>query len=271
MSNLLQRVLTALVLVPLALALLWVGGWGFGLLVAAVAVGSQFEVYALLRKAGARPLTGLGLVLGALAALRALVPFAEPLLVLGSVAAVVAMLQGRREAPLLDAAGTFLGVVYPALLLGYGLVLREAEGVRLGALGGFWLTATVLVAGWGADTFAYGAGRAFGRHPLAPRVSPKKTWEGFAGGLLGALVVVAAFKLLALDALSWLDVAALAACAGVGGPLGDLAESLFKRSVDVKDSGRLLPGHGGILDRLDAMAVTVPLATLYLDHVAGLF
>src|SRR5690606_27484613 len=126
-------------------------------------------------------------------------------------------------------------------------------------LDGFWLTAAVMVSVWGADTFAYAAGRLFGRHPLFPRVSPKKTWEGAAGGLLGAFAVIAGFKLAVLGVLGWGDVAALALCAGVAGPLGDLAESLFKRAAGVKDSGNWIPGHGGMLDRIDAACVAVPL------------
>lgn len=271
MSNLTQRIITALIAAPLALWLAWIGGWGFGLLIAVVAVGAQWEVYTMLRKAGVQPMAVLGLGMGALAALRGLVPFAEPILVLGSLVVLFWMLRGARKAPMLDAAGTLFGVVYPALLLSYGVILREAESFRLDASDGFWLTATVLVAVWGADTMAYVAGRLFGKYPLFPRVSPKKTWEGFVGGLIGAVLVVALFKGFTLDVLTWLDVAVLGLCAGVGGPLGDLVESLFKRSVDVKDSGTMIPGHGGFLDRMDAAAIAVPLATLYLDHVVGLF
>jgi phosphatidate cytidylyltransferase len=271
MSNLLQRVLTALVAAPIALGLLWVGGVAFALFLAVVAVAAQAEVYNLLRESGARPFALLGLPLGALAVLRPLVPLAEALLVTGGVLVLFAALLRVREQPLLDVAGTLFGVFYPPLLLSFAIVLREAEGFRLDPLGGFWLTAAVMVSVWGADTFAYVAGRLFGRHPLFPRVSPKKTWEGAAGGLLGAFAVVAGFKLAALDVLGWSDVAVLALCAGVAGPLGDLAESLFKRSAGVKDSGNWIPGHGGMLDRIDAACVAVPLATLYLDRVAGIF
>ncbi|HLT46803.1 MAG TPA: phosphatidate cytidylyltransferase [Rubricoccaceae bacterium] len=271
MSNLLQRILAGLVAAPVALALAWLGGWAFAALVAAVALAAQAEVYGLLRKGGTQPLVAPGLVMGALAVIRPLVPAAGPLLVVVGVLVLFAALLRVRERPILDVAGTLFGVFYPALLLSSGVVLREAEGPFLDPLDGFWLTAAVMVSVWGADTFAYAAGRLFGRHPLFPRVSPKKTWEGAAGGLLGAFAVVAAFKLAALDVLTWADVVVLALCAGVAGPLGDLTESLFKRSVDVKDSGRLFPGHGGMLDRIDAAVVAVPLAALYLDHVAGVF
>lgn len=270
-SNLLQRVLAALVAAPLALGAMWLGGWVFALFVAVVAVAAQAEVYGLLRKSGARPFAVPGLALGVLAVLRPLVPAAGPLLVVGALGALFAALPSRREQPMLDVAGTLFGVFYPALLLSFGVVLREAEGFRLDPRDGFWLTAAVLVSVWGADTFAYAAGRLLGKHPLFPRVSPKKTWEGAAGGLVGAFAVLAGFKLAVLAVLGWADVAVLALCAGVAGPLGDLTESLFKRAAGVKDSGRVLPGHGGVLDRVDAVAVAVPLAVLYLDYVAGVF
>ena len=269
-SNLTQRVVTSLLAAPVAVALVWLGGWAFALLIVAIALASQAEVYGLLRTAGTKPLAGLGLALGAVAVLRTLIPFADAVLVVGAVAVLAVALFVRKEGVLLDAAGTLFGVFYPAYLLGFGIALRAADGPGLGPAGGFWLTAAVMVSVWGADTLAYTAGRLFGKHPLFPRVSPKKTWEGALGGLLGAFLVVAAFKLAVLDVLGWGDVVALALCAGVAGPLGDLIESQFKRDVGVKDSGTWIPGHGGMLDRLDAMAVTVPLATLYLALVAGL-
>jgi phosphatidate cytidylyltransferase len=186
------------------------------------------------------------------------------------VAVLVAALFRRRNAPLPDTAATLFGVAYPAFLLGSVVVLREAQAPWLVDDDAFWLTATVLFGIWGADTLAYFAGRAFGRHPLLPAVSPKKTWEGFAGGVAGAVALTAAFKLVALpDVLTWLDVAAIAAACGVAGPLGDLAESAFKRSVGAKDSATWLPGHGGMLDRLDAALVAVPLVVAYLSLVKG--
>jgi phosphatidate cytidylyltransferase len=115
---------------------------------------------------------------------------------------------------------------------------------------------------WAADTTAYFIGRSFGKHPLAPHISPKKTWEGSAGGLLGSLLIAYAFHY-------WLTIPiphllAMATLGNIAGQMGDLLESACKRSAGVKDSGRLLPGHGGILDRIDALILCIPVIWYYL-------
>ena len=272
MSNLVQRLLTALVGATVVVALLRLGGWPFAALMAAAAAVGQLELYALLRKAGSRPMAALGVAVGVAVTLAALLPFAVPAVILGTVAALVATLYRRQsETPLHDVAGTLLGVAYPAAGLATVLWLRTSRADWLGADGAFWLTLALFFCVWGADTFAYVAGRAFGKHPLFPRVSPKKTWEGAVGGAVGAFVLAAGFKLGPLaSVLAWADVAVVAVCCGVVAPFGDLAESLFKRSTDTKDSGTWLPGHGGMLDRIDAAVVAIPLVVLYLDAVYGL-
>ena len=271
MSNFAQRVLTAVVGAAVVVAAVWWGGWVFAALVVAVALGAQVELYRLLAAAGTRPLVGLGLAFGAAAVLWPWLPRVGPLLVAGLLALLPAVLYLRRETPLVDAAGTVFGVFYPAGLTSSLLVLRLSEAPWLGADGAFWLTVTVLFCVWGADSFAYLAGRAFGRTPLFERVSPKKTWEGAAGGVAGAFALAAGFKLAGVaEVLSWGDVAAIAVACGVLSPFGDLTESLFKRSVGVKDSATWLPGHGGLLDRIDATLVAVPTIALYFELTRGL-
>ena len=271
MSDLLARTLTALIGAVLVIGAVWVGGWAFAALLVAIALAAQYEVYGLLRAGGVSPLVVPGLVLGALAVLAPLVEASAPLLFLGGLVVLGLVLFTRKETPLLDAAGTLFGVLYPAALAGLLLRLRVNDASWLIGDDAFWLTTAVLFCVWGADTFAYFAGRAFGRHPLFARVSPKKTWEGAAGGALGAFALAAGFKLLVLDgALTWADVSVIALACGVVSQLGDLTESLFKRSVGVKDSATWLPGHGGLLDRIDAAIVAVPLVVLYLDLVKGL-
>ncbi|WP_412063293.1 phosphatidate cytidylyltransferase [Rubrivirga sp. IMCC45206] len=270
MSNFTQRILTGLVGATLVVAAMWAGGWWFGALMTAVALAAQFELYKMLQAGGAAPVVGLGLVLGLAAVVWPLAPVTLLVLVAGVPMIQVAVLFKRRNSPLLDAAATVFGVVYPALLASSIVLLRVGD-IGLRGDEAFWLTAAVLFAVWSADSFAYLAGRAFGKTPLFERISPKKTWEGAIGGAVGAFAMVAAFKLGALgDAVSWLDVAMIALASGVLGPLGDLSESQFKRSVGVKDSASWLPGHGGLLDRVDATLVAVPVVVLYFHLTRGL-
>jgi phosphatidate cytidylyltransferase len=122
----------------------------------------------------------------------------------------------------------------------------------------------IFLIAWVGDTGAYFAGRFLGTKKLYPDVSPKKTWAGAIGGLLGSVVAAGLMKVLRLDAIiGWVDVFLIAIPAAILGQLGDLAESLLKRSVGVKDSGSLLPGHGGILDRIDAVIFIAPYVALY--------
>ncbi len=269
MSNFTQRILTGLVGATLVVSTVWAGGWWFAALMTAVALAAQFELYRMLRVGGVEPVVGLGLVLGLAAVVWPLAPVTLLVLVAGVPLVQVAVLFRRRKTPLLDAAATAFGVLYPAMLASAIVLLRVGD---LGLRGSepFWLTTAVLFAVWSADSFAYLAGRAFGKTPLFERISPKKTWEGAIGGALGAFAMVAAFKLGALgDALSWADVTVIALASGLLGPLGDLSESQFKRSAGVKDSASWLPGHGGLLDRVDATLVAVPVIVLYFHLTRG--
>jgi phosphatidate cytidylyltransferase len=127
----------------------------------------------------------------------------------------------------------------------------------------------VLVVAWLADTGGYFAGRFLGKGKLYEAVSPKKTWAGAWGGLAGSFVGVLVLKLAYPDWLSWIDVFLIAIPGGILGQMGDLAESLLKRSVGVKDSGSLLPGHGGLLDRIDAVLFIAPYVYAYLTIKAA--
>jgi phosphatidate cytidylyltransferase len=149
-----------------------------------------------------------------------------------------------------------LGAVYPGLLLGTVVRLRQLpDGVA-------WLVLALAVT-WLNDTGAYFAGRVYGQRKLYPRISPSKTWEGAAGGLLASIGGALAVKSLGwLPQLPWWGSVVVGAGAGVLGPLGDLSESMLKRAYGAKDSSRLLPGHGGVLDRIDALLFTGPFVLL---------
>ena len=154
---------------------------------------------------------------------------------------------------------TITGIIYAGFLLTFLAKLklvdprRDADTVVL-----------VLLVAWIADTGGYFAGRFLGKAKLYEAVSPKKTWAGAWGGIAGSILGVAVLKLVHADWLTWVDVFAIAIPGGILGQLGDLAESLIKRSVGVKDSGALLPGHGGMLDRIDAVLFIAPYVYGYL-------
>ena len=157
---------------------------------------------------------------------------------------------------------TITGIVYAGFLTTLLAMLKR--------LGGGDAVLIVLLIAWLADTGGYFAGRFLGKAKLYEAVSPKKTWAGAYGGIAGSVIGVALLKLIHAHDLTWLDVALLAIPGGMLGQMGDLAESLIKRSVGVKDSGALLPGHGGILDRVDAVLFIAPYVYAYLIIRAAL-
>lgn len=152
------------------------------------------------------------------------------------------------------------GLIYVPLMFSYIVRVRELpEGLS-------WLFLTLAVT-WAGDTGAYFAGRAFGKTKLFERVSPKKTWEGAVGGFVFSIAFACAFKVLLLPSLTWGQAILLGALLDVVGVLGDLVESMFKRAFGVKDSGWIMPGHGGILDRIDSLLFTAPLTWVLVTHV----
>jgi phosphatidate cytidylyltransferase len=260
-----QRVLSALVGIPLLVALVyWGPPWLFAAFVLVFAVGAQLELYRMFGEAGVEADRGIGLVLGALVVLAfaadrpVLLHFALSLAVI-----VVVALGIRRDAKAEGAwAGvtlTLLGVCYCAWLLGHAIWLHALPGGRA-------LTLFLLGVTWCGESAAFFVGRRFGRRPLAPRVSPGKTVEGAAAQLIvsGAVALGAA----PLVSLSLPEAAGLGILLGAVGQVGDLSESFLKRSAGAKDAGYLIPGHGGVLDRLDSLLFNVP-ALYYWLYFAG--
>ena len=233
----------------------------FVLISVAIALG-VFEAVDSLRQTGRRPslalaaACSLALLVCAYASRPAL--FAVVLAVALYAGFALSLLPSRGATPASDVAWTLLVVGW----IGGGgaaatLLLVAPSGRSL-------LTAFILIAGAG-DIGAFFVGRSFGRHKLAPRVSPGKTWEGLAGGLVAALSAGAVAGIV-VEPLELGGGLALGALCGLIAPVGDLVESLFKREMGVKDSGRLLPGHGGVLDRLDALIFCAPAAYLYVVY-----
>lgn len=259
------RVLSALVLVPLVVwgLFAWPQPLFATFLGAFIAVGAwEWTVLAGIRARSARLAYSAAIVLGGLAVL-ALPALWMPLLMAAAGFWLLAFLEqlGVRE---LDRG---LLPTFPGRLIGGFLVLVPAWLVPLALRelpDGKWLTLFLMLYVWGADTGAYFAGHRFGRHKLAPRVSPGKTWEGVAGGLATVLAValVAGVYGLGLAGTALALWVALSLVTGLVSVLGDLFESRLKRIAGVKDSGTLIPGHGGVLDRIDAFTAAAPVFAL---------
>ncbi len=260
-----QRLLVALVGIPLLLVVLFAAPpLVFGLVVAAAAVLVQAEFYRLQAGRLSGPEQRLGLGLGALVGAAAAAAGEPAALLAAAVASLLAVclfaLVRPGEAP--TAAGRagllVFGLAYGPVLLAHLTLLR---GLPAGE-GASWVS-LVLAAVWGGDTAAFYVGRAFGQRKLYPAVSPKKTWEGAAGGLVGTLAAMAVVRAWLLPGLPAGHLLGLGLLAALLGQLGDLCESLLKRGAGVKDSGALLPGHGGVLDRLDSLLFVAPLVYYY--------
>ncbi|MCS7295400.1 MAG: phosphatidate cytidylyltransferase [Chloroflexota bacterium] len=261
-GTLTRRLLTAAVGLPLLLALVWVGGWPFAVACGVVAVLASAEfvhgwllptrpVYEAFRLLPGFAITGVmvagskaswqfivaGLVLAAMFALAGFAP---------------AKVVGPRK-PYRVLAGCIL---YVGVLGSTVVLVREADHGRAWVILGFLATFTT-------DTGAYAVGRLLGRHKLAPRISPKKTWEGAIGGYIGGFVAVLVLNGWLDTGVNWQTALHLAVPFPLAAITGDLFESWMKRRMGVKDASRLLPGHGGFLDRLDSLILTFPLLYLF--------
>lgn len=140
----------------------------------------------------------------------------------------------------------------------WGMVALRQYHYESDHFAGAWWLLFIMVLVWGADSGAYMFGRLFGKHKLAPKVSPGKTWEGFFGGLLTSAIIAWLFAVMAPLAVAPVTLVICAVVATLASVLGDLTESMFKREAGIKDSGNLIPGHGGILDRIDSLTAAVP-------------
>lgn len=257
-SDLTLRIISAIVLVGLFAATLFLGGWLFTLFVGAVMVIGVGEFYATLRRQGYVPLALFGLlgVLGS--AVGAHLDGPGPVLVtmLVTVVAVVLFFSVMtRRQPLENAAVTVLGATWVAPLALASTIRNAPQGIAL-------ILLAVLLAAF-FDIGSYFAGRAIGRHQLAPQLSAKKTWEGLIGGIVTTVAVSAFLSTVDYFPVDLGQALTLAAIVVVLAPLGDAAESMIKRSLGVKDMGSVLPGHGGMLDRIDAFLFVVPAAFVF--------
>jgi phosphatidate cytidylyltransferase len=247
-SDLRTRALSAGLLAPLALVCLWLGAWWWMALLGVATVGLAME---WVRLCGGRLASPAGLVLlAAVLAAGAAAAGEHELLGLGLIAASFPLVWG-----LGGRAGLAAGIPY------LGLAMVALAWLRGGGEAGRDDVLFLLLVVWASDIGAYAAGRLVGGAKLAPRISPSKTWSGAIGGLLAAMAVGGVVAL-ALHGTGLAHVLAVAGGIGVAAQLGDLLESTLKRHYGVKDSGRLIPGHGGLLDRLDGVLTAAPVAAL---------
>jgi phosphatidate cytidylyltransferase len=261
---LLTRILSALVLAPIAIAAILIGGWALaGALAVALGIAAV-EYTRLMERGGFHPARWLAvalivaLLLDPLAPQAKLAPAAISLALIGS---LVWHMAHRSATVVADWALTLAGGLYLGWAGRHFIQIRALEN------GAAWLL-LVLAGVWLADSSAYLVGVRWGRHKLAPALSPNKSWEGLFGGI--AFAVVGNGLLAAALRLPPLHGAALGLLGGTLGTLGDLAISMMKRQVGAKDSGHLIPGHGGALDRIDSMLFAVIAGYLYLTSLAGL-
>jgi phosphatidate cytidylyltransferase len=254
-SNTLSRLVVAAVGLPLVLGVVYLGGWWVFALVALATALSLHEFWLLARPL--RPLAPAGWIGGGLALVGAELGGVEWLvggaLVALPLAFFLKTLADTRAAATIAVSGTLMGTFWIGLGLGFLVLLRELpEHGRLALY-------TVLLAVWAGDTLAYAGGRLVGRHKMAPATSPGKTWEGFVFGT-AATIFVAFVALYKQHFLTIGESIVLGVVLALAAPVGDLFESLLKRDAGVKDSGTILGGHGGVLDRLDAFLFAAPAA-----------
>ena len=268
-KNLIIRVISGLTLLPGVLYLLYLGGWWAAVLLGFAAGACAWEYINITLK-GFTPVAWLTVLLaGAMPMLPIAMPLHANALISGATGLVLFsawcwhLLRGPLpEAPLRTAH------LLMAFIYGHG-GLTALAALRLVPDNGLMWVVAALVITWGNDTSAYFAGRIFGKHKLYVEVSPNKTWEGFFGGFVGAIGFLFLQRAFFFPGLTVLDCFVLGGLGSLLGPAGDLCESMLKRAYGVKDSGRIIPGHGGMLDRIDALIFNAPMVFLYVQFVRG--
>ena len=263
------RLLSALLLVPLVCLFAYFGGILWLVVILLVGIQAWREMAQLLQRDHFTVDRNLGLffIIGSVseAYVHATgivrVDLLRPLLAGLIIFSLIWALYNKGQHPTADWGVTVASALYLGFLLSHFIALRERANGFMWVLLAFSLS-------WIADSMAYFVGSALGKHKLWPRISPKKTWEGLAGGSLAAIVAAPLLGLWWLKLDPWLGVS-LGVLVAVADPFGDFAVSLFKRMAHIKDTSQLIPGHGGLLDRLDSLLFTLPLITYFALLVTG--
>ena len=271
------RVITGIIGIALAAVVIQTGGWIFATAIALLSVIGWFEYVRMFRQHGERAAFVPGVVMLLLFLGIALLGNSSEFMAVCIIGALVIMSGSvifRGSFSIVDASITLVGIIYIGGSFSHLLMLRFIEsGQQATPLGmmstGNALVWIALIGTWASDTFAYFAGSTLGAHKLCPSVSPNKTWEGFAGGLVGTIISVMLvggyFFGYGLP-----EMALLGLCIALVATLGDLVESVIKRYTGIKDSGNIIPGHGGVLDRFDSVMFSVPFV-YYASFISGIW
>ena len=282
LKNFLVRTASGAVLLGIVLAAIFSGVWGYGALLLAVTIIGVWEFYGLARAKGSEPQRCMGMLMSLAlffaGFISSLYIYGETddqevlglgvflLLIFAMLLVITFVIEvfRNRQTPMYNIAITIMGTVYVALPMAILTILPAGLNAIIyrGEVWIPWVFLFYLFLVWGNDVFAYLVGVTMGKHRMCERLSPKKSWEGFAGGILGSAAVGAiAASVLGGSYGVWIGLAIVVALSSV---VGDLIESMFKRDAGVKDSGAIMPGHGGILDRFDALIISAPFALIYL-------
>ncbi len=277
MNNFFRRTLTGAWIVIFVMGGFWLHPVSFFLTGLVMLIGTQYEYYLMIRNSGVRPQMVPGIITGVAAyVISTLIAFGvipkNSFLVLIPMMLIIMVMElyRKQEKPFDSLAHTFFSVLYTAIPFSMfpfsafsrtglnSLLPHDNISFSPGIIIGFFLLI------WANDSGAYLTGVSFGRHKLMERISPKKTWEGFFGGLIIAALIAWLLSgwLGVVDKTHWVIIAVIISVAGT---YGDLVESMLKRSIGVKDSGTIMPGHGGFLDRFDSAIISFPLVYLFIS------
>ncbi len=259
-----KRVISGLLFLPVFYLVVWkLPPIYFAVLVALAALTGQFEFYRMVKNRGIRPLVVLGMLLGGLIVILlpgmngiVFITFSLFLVLIGRLFALRPV-----EGAIEDISATFLGIFYVALLFGFQIAIRTPPTPN----GKQWIVFLYFVI-WATDIGAYSIGIPFGKHKLFPKISPKKSVEGLIGGFVAAVAMALLCRVWFMPPMEIGEAAGLGALLAGVGTIGDLVESMLKRSTGVKDSGTIIPGHGGMLDRMDSMLFAAPVLFYYITR-----
>ncbi|MCK5533683.1 CDP-archaeol synthase [bacterium] len=267
---LMKRTITGLIGIPILLLIIWWGYLPFLFLVCGIVVLALLEFYHLAQRQGFKPFRFTGTICGLLLVILIFLNDAKLSITAGGeensllitffllLFFTIRIIKGEVSGSISALGTTLLGIFYVAWFSGYLILIRNLRPY------GRQYTYILFVTIWILDTAAYLGGMKFGRHKLAKSISPNKTIEGAVTAVLFAQITLFISKWWFFDSLRYRDCFIIALILGIGAQLGDLGESLIKRDVGVKDSGNLLPGHGGVLDRFDSLFFAAPLLYYYI-------